>query len=71
MDQDSAVGVATCCGLDGPASKPGWGEIFRTRSYRPWDPSSLLYNGSRFIPWVKRPGRGVNHPPLSGAEVKV
>jgi hypothetical protein len=28
-------------------SKPGGGEIFRTRPDRPWGPPSLLYNGYR------------------------
>ena len=27
--------------------------------------------GTGSFPWVKRPGRGVSHPPPSGAEVKV
>jgi hypothetical protein len=31
---------------------------------------SLLYNRYRVIPGVKRPGRGVEHPPPSSAEVK-
>ena len=32
---------------------------------------SLLYNAYRIsFPGVKQPGRGVNHPPLSSAEVK-
>ena len=32
---------------------------------------SLLYNGYHVsFPGVKRPGRGVNHPPKSSAEVK-
>ena len=30
---------------------------------RPWGPPSLLYNGYRVFPGVKRPGRGVDHPP--------
>jgi hypothetical protein len=47
------------------------GDIFRTRPDRPWGPPSLLYNGYRFsFPGVKRPGRGVHHPPPSNAEVK-
>jgi hypothetical protein len=34
-------------------------------------PPSLLYNGYRVsFPWVKRPGRGVEHPPPTIAEVK-
>ena len=47
------------------------GEIFRTRPDRPWGPPSLLYNGYRLsFPGVKRPGRGINHPPPSRAAVK-
>ena len=52
-------------------SNPSGGEIFRTRPDRPWGPLSLLYDGYRVsFPGVKRPGRGVNHPPPSSAEVK-
>jgi hypothetical protein len=52
-------------------SNPGGGEIFRTRPDRSWGPPNLLYNGHRVsFPEVKRPGRVVDHPPLSGAEVK-
>ena len=50
---------------------PVRGEIFRTRPFLPWGPPSFLYNGYRdSCPGVKRPGRGVNHPPPSSAEVK-
>ena len=49
---------------------PCWGEIFRTRSYRPWDHPSLLYTGYRIFRGVKRPGRGVNHALPPSAEVK-
>jgi hypothetical protein len=31
-------------------SIPGRGEIFRVCPDRPWDPSSLLYNGYRVLP---------------------
>ena len=42
----------------------------RTRPDRPWAPPSLLYSGHRvYFPGVKRPGRGVDHPPPSSAEV--
>jgi len=52
-------------------SNPGEGEVFRTGADRPWGPPSLLCNGYRvFFPGVKRPGRGVEHPPPSSAEVK-
>jgi hypothetical protein len=51
-------------------SNPGGGEIFRTRPSPPWSPPSLLYNGYRGFPEVKRPGRGVDHTPPSSAEVR-
>ena len=52
-------------------SNPGGGKIFRTRPDRPWGPRSLLHNGYgvSFL-GVKRPGRGVTHPPPSSTEVK-
>jgi hypothetical protein len=37
-------------------SKPGGGEIFRTRPDRPWGPPSLLYNGHRVFPGGKAAG---------------
>jgi hypothetical protein len=38
---------------------------------RPWGPPSLLYNGYLVsFPGMKRPGRGVDHPPSSSARVK-
>jgi len=70
---DSSVGIATHYGVDGPGIESRWGggEIFRTRPDQPWGPPSLLYNGYRVsFPGVKRPGRGVDHPPPSSAEVK-
>ena len=52
-------------------SNPGGDENFRTRSDRPWSAPSLLYEWDRVIyPAVEAPGRGVDHPPLSIAEVK-
>ena len=60
MGLDSSVGIATRYGMDGLGIESRWGggEIFRTRPDRPWDPSSLLYDGYRvFFPVAKR------HPP--------
>ena len=52
-------------------SNPGGGETFHIGPDRPWGPPSLLYNGYRVsFPGVNRPGRGVNHPLPSNAEVK-
>jgi hypothetical protein len=45
-------------------SNPVGGEIFRTSPDRQWGPPSLLYNGYRVFPRVKRPGRCVDHPPF-------
>ena len=50
---------------------PGEGEIFLTRPDRPQGPPSILYDEHRVcFPRIKRPGRGVNRPPLSSAEVE-
>jgi hypothetical protein len=57
-------------GLTFRGSNPGGGEIFRIRPDRPWGPPSLLYKDYRVFPGVKRPRRGVDHPPPSSAEVK-
>ena len=58
---DSAVGLANFVGA----------EIFRIRPDQPWGPPGLVYIGYRVsFPGVKRPGRGVNHPRPSSAEVK-
>ena len=47
------------------------GEIFCKRPDQSWGQPGLLYNGYRVsCPRVKWPGRGVNHPPPSSAEVK-
>jgi hypothetical protein len=49
----------------------GGGEIFRTSPDRPWGPHSLLYNAYRvFFSGVKRPGRGVDHPPHLAPRLK-
>ena len=64
MSRDRAVGIATRYGLQGPGSNPGEGEIFCSRTDRPWGPPSLLYKWvPRLFPGVKRPRRGLNHPP--------
>ena len=47
------------------------GEIFRARQVRFRFPPSFLYNGHRVsFPVFKRPGRGLDQPPPSKAEVK-
>ena len=52
-------------------SNPGGGEIFHTHPDQLWDPPNLLHNGHWVsFPGVKRPGRGVDHPPPCSVEVK-
>ena len=51
-------------------SNPCGGEIFRICPDRPWDPSSLLYNGYRFFPWGKAAGPWRWPPFPSSAHVK-
>ena len=48
-------------------SIPGRGEIFRIRL---WGSPSPYTMGTGYFPWVKRPGRGVDHPRPSSAGVK-
>ena len=54
--RDSSVGIATRYGLGGLGKESRWGEIFRTRPDRPWDPPSLLYNEYRVFPGGKAAG---------------
>jgi hypothetical protein len=58
-------------------SNPGGGEIFRTRSDRPWVPRSPLYNGYRVFPGRKAGGAGrgvawrcVDHPQILAPRLK-
>ena len=69
--RDMPIGTATGYGLDGPGSNPGgWGEIFRTRPDRFWDPPSLLCNGNRVFPGSKAAGAWRWPSTPSNAEVE-
>jgi hypothetical protein len=58
-------------GLDGSGIESRWGEIFRTHSDRPWGPPSLMYSEYQLcFPGVKRPWRGLNHPPPLSPRLK-
>ena len=71
MGHDSSVGIATRYGWTVRGSNPGGGRDFPHPSRPTWGPPSLLYNGYGVFPReVKRPGRGVDHPPTYSAEVK-
>jgi hypothetical protein len=58
-------------GLDGPGIESRWERNFPHPSRLALGPIQPSYTmGTRSFPGVKRPGRGVDHPPLSSAEVK-
>ena len=70
--RDMSVGIATRYGLDGPRIESQWGGRDFPHPSRPApgaQPASYKM-GTGSSPGVKRPGRGVEHPPSSGAEVK-
>ena len=65
MCRDSSVGIATRYGLEIPGIESRRGRDF------PHQPRGTPSNGYRVsYPEVKRPGRGVDHPPPSSAEIK-
>jgi hypothetical protein len=70
MGRDSSVGIATRYGLDGLRieARSGWYLSHPcTSSLGPTQPPTM---GTGSYRGVKRPGRGVGHPPPSSAEVK-
>jgi len=69
--RNSAVDIAIRYGLHGPGFESWWG--MRYSAPLETDPRShpASYTmGTGSFPGVKRPGRGVDHPPPSSAEVK-
>jgi hypothetical protein len=69
--QDSVVGIATSYGLDGPGIEFRWGARFSVPIQTgPGAHPASYTTGTGSFPSVKRPGRGVDHPPPSSAEVK-
>ena len=68
---DSSVGIATRYGLDDPRFEPRWGaRFFAPVQTGPGTHQASYTMGNGFFPGVKRPGRGVDHPPSSSVEVK-
>ena len=69
--RDSGVGTATGYVSDGPGLTDRGGVTSRIRPEGHRGPHCLLYTGYwLYFREVKRPERGVVHPPLSRAEVK-
>ena len=64
MDRDSSVGIATPYGLDGPGIKSWWGARFSAPVLTGPGAHPASYTvGTGSLLGVKRPERGVHHPP--------
>ena len=71
MGRDSSVGITTDYGLDGPGIESRWVAIFSTPVQTSLGAHPASYTkGTGSFAGVNRPGRGVDHPPTSSAEVK-
>ena len=69
--RDSSVGTETSYGLDGPGIETQWGGMFSApvQTGRGAHPSSCTM-GTGSFPELKRPGRGVDHPPHLAPSLK-
>ena len=64
VGRDSSVGIEIRFGLDGPGTESRWGRDFPQPSRLAVGAHRASYTmGTRSFPGVKRPGRGVDHPP--------
>jgi hypothetical protein len=72
VDWDSVVGTATCYRLDVPGIETQRGTRFsvHVKTGAETHPASCIMGTGFFSPGIKRPGRGVDHPFESSAEVK-
>ena len=68
--RDSAVCIATSYGLDGPGIESRWRRDFPHPSRPALGPTQPPINGYRVFPGVKRPRRGVDHPPHLAQRLK-
>ena len=67
---DSAVGIAIRYELDVPGIEFHWGATFPASVHTGPEVHPAFYTmGTGSFPGVKRPERGVEHPPPSNAEV--
>jgi hypothetical protein len=62
-----SVGTATGYGLDGPGIESRWGRDFSHTARLALGPTQPPV---QWVPGVKRPGRGGDHPPPPSAEVE-
>jgi len=71
VGRDSAVGIATRYGLDGPGIESRWGAGFSAPVQTGSGAHPASYTtGTGSFPEVQRPARGADHPPPSSAEVR-
>ena len=71
VGRDSSVGMATRYGPDGPGIESRWGARFSTPIQTgPGAHSGSCTKGTGSFPRVKRPGRGVDHPPHLALRLK-
>jgi hypothetical protein len=64
------LGTATRYGLDGPGIEFRWRLLFAHVQTGPGAHPASYTMGFGYFPGIKRPGRGVDHPPLFSAKVK-
>jgi hypothetical protein len=68
---DSAVGIVTRFGLDGPGIESRWwARFFAPVQTSPGAHPAFYTKGTGSFPQVKRLGHGVDHPPTASAKVK-
>jgi hypothetical protein len=69
--RDSTVDIATCYGLDGPGIESRcWMRFSLPIQPGPGAHPASNTVGTGSFPRVKRPGRGIDHPPPSSTELK-
>ena len=69
--RNTSVSIATRHGLDGQGIESRCGARLPAHVHTaPEAPRSLLCNAYQIFPGVKEPGRGVDHPLTSSAEVE-
>ena len=69
--RNNSVGIETRCGLDCPRFEARWGVRFFAPLQTGPGAHPVFYTiGTGSFPLVNRPGRGVDYPPPSSAEVK-
>ena len=71
VGRDSSVGITTRYGLENTGIEYRWGaRISAANQTGPTAYPSSYTMVTGYLPGVKRPGRGVDHPTPSSAEVK-